>query len=388
MDEEITNDQTGNETTGTANDGQQVEGQAQQPQGQQGEGGGEGGGPSQESAPAGTDKDQENPFAERDAFLDTLRAQPKEGLQARGEDGKFVAKGADQPGQAAVGPDGKPVAEAGAEKKEGGEQVKTPEQEAEALIKELGVKSPRSQDRIKQVFAERKQLGDDITEFKTMVKSTGMTPEDFAQSLEFGRLVHAGDEQSLRVALEMVEAQREEICKRLGVEAPGVDPLGDFPDLKQAVENMEITKPYALQLAKVRRQEHAQRQTQQAEQASQQEMEQYEQKCKEVSDVAVAYFKTREKEADFPAKFAQIQAYFANEKNRMEFIQTHQPEAWFGAIKFMYDSIKVAQPAAPRNNQQPIRNRSLMSGTPQPEQGDNVGRMRATLAQMGIGGAS
>jgi len=124
-------------------------------------------------------------------------------------------------------------------------QGKTPEQEEAELLE--GVKSERGKERIKAVFAEKKQLEADITEFRELVKSTGMSAQEFATTLEFGRLVNSGDEKNIRVALEMIETQRAALYQKLGVEAPGVDLLAGHDDLKQAVENMEsrATRPWS-----------------------------------------------------------------------------------------------------------------------------------------------
>jgi len=127
------------------------------------------------------------------------------------------------------------------------------EQEESELLE--GVKSERGRERIKQVFAERKQLESDITEFRELVKSTVMSPQEFAQTLEFGRLINSGDEKNLRVALEMIEGQRSMLYQKLGVEAPGVDLLAGHDDLKASVENMEITREKAVELAKYRKQQ-------------------------------------------------------------------------------------------------------------------------------------
>ncbi|MGL5136602.1 MAG: hypothetical protein ACRC7G_02425, partial [Beijerinckiaceae bacterium] len=131
----------------------------------------------------------------------------------------------------------------------------TPEQEEAELLE--GVKSPRGQERIKQVFAEKKQLETDIGEFRELINSTGMKPEEFAQTLEFGRLVNSGTEADTRVALEMLEAQRTALYAKLGVEAPGVDLLTDHPDLQKQVTDLEITRERAVELAKFRKTEGA-----------------------------------------------------------------------------------------------------------------------------------
>jgi hypothetical protein len=159
--------------------------------------------PTEPSEP--TDKAKEppaDPRAVTKALLDSL-SEPDPNAGQRGPDGKFLpkegAKPADDP-KTAVKPEAKT------------DTPKTPEQEADDMIKEMGVKSERGQERIKQVFAKAKeaetkatQLEADITEFREMVVSTGMTPQEFGESLEFGRLLKSGDEKSLRTALEMVD---------------------------------------------------------------------------------------------------------------------------------------------------------------------------------------
>lgn len=299
------------------------------------------------------------------ALLDSL-SDPDPNAAARGPDGKFLPKPGDQT-TGAPNPEAKP--EAAQQPKPG--TPKTPDQEAEDLIKEMGVKSERGQERIKQVFAKAKeaeskatQLEADVTEFRQMVVSTGMTPDEFAQSLEFGRLVKIGDEKSLRTALEMVEQQRELICKQLGVEAPGVDPLADFPELKKAVENMEVSRAHAIELAKYKRQEQSRQQAQQAQVQSQQSMQEFQQQLDAAQQAANAYFVTRKNEADYPAKIARIQEYFKDPAKINEFVSTYEPRQWFAQIKFMYDNMAI--PAAPRAQQsQPARSSQLMQGSRQ-----------------------
>lgn len=243
------------------------------------------------------------------------------------------------------------------------------EQEAEALE---GIKSERGRARIQAVFAERRELEaksqkleNDINEFREMVKSTGASPDDFAQTLQFLRLANANDEQSARAALEMIEMQRAELCKRLGIDAPGVDVLAEFPDLKVDVHN-GMPMERALEMAKYRRQQMQVEQARQVQEAQQRDMANWQSTVKNVEQTAVAYFQTREKEADFPVKLAQLKAHFSNPENMNRFLDANpDPKQWFGALQFMYDAIKVAPAPRPNTAAQPIRTRPTMAGTPQ-----------------------
>lgn len=101
----------------------------------------------------------------------------------------------------------------------------------------------------------RSEAQSEMDNFKKLIDMTGLNGRDLAQTMEYGRLVNKGDDQSLQQALNILEAQRDMICKKLGREAPGVDLLSDFPDLKSAVGRKELSMDHALKLARYERAE-------------------------------------------------------------------------------------------------------------------------------------
>ncbi len=254
------------------------------------------------------------------------------------------------------------------------------EQEESELLE--GVKSERGRERIKQVFAERKQLESDITEFRELVKSTGMSPQEFAQTLEFGRLINSGDEKNLRVALEMIEGQRSMLYQKLGVEAPGVDLLAGHDDLKASVENMEITREKAVELAKYRKQQQEVAQRQQLQQQTQQSQQQFQQQVHQAAGAMEAYLDTRKNEVDHTARMKVIGDHFRNPTNLQKFVETYRPEQWAATIQMMYDNIQVPKPAAP--GPQPIRSRPAMLGTPATNAATPIDRIAQRMESMGI----
>lgn len=258
---------------------------------------------------------------------------------------------------------------------------KTPEQEEAELLD--GVKSDRGKERIRQVFSERKQLESDINEFKALITDTKMSPEEFAQTLEFGRLMNSGDEKDLRVAFEMVEQQRAVLAQRLGVKAPGVDLLAGHDDLKQAVENMEITEDRALELAKYRKQDAEKQQVAQAQQQSAQNQEQFQKTVQSAATQMEAYLNTRANEADSPIKLKAISEHFKNPANLQAFVSTYQPDQWVNTLKLMYDNIVV--PKAPAAAQpQPLRSRPATLGSPSTSGQTPIDRVASRLDSMGI----
>lgn len=259
------------------------------------------------------------------------------------------------------------------------DKPKAPEQEEAELLE--GVKSDRGRERIKQVFAEKKQLEQEITSFREMVKSTGMSAQEFAQTLEFGRLVSSGDEKNLRVALEMVESQRAMLYQKLGVEAPGVDLLQGHDDLKQAVDNMEITRERAVELAKYRKQQQELQQRQQVERQTVQRQQEFQQQVQQAAQSMEAYLQTRAQEIDHPARMKVIMEHFKNPENLQRFVSTYQPHQWAATIKMMYDNIQVPRAAA---SPQPIRSRPATLGNPAPNAASPIERIAQRMESMGL----
>lgn len=261
------------------------------------------------------------------------------------------------------------------------EQPKTAEQEEAELLE--GVKSERGRERIKSVFAERKQLEADITEFRDLVKSTGMSAQEFAQTLEFGRLVSSNDEKNIRVALEMIEGQRAALYQKLGVEAPGVDLLAGHDDLKSAVDNMEITRDKAVELAKFRKTQADQTARQKVETERTQSQDQFRQTVQSAAGAMETYLQTRAKEADHPARLKIIGDHFQNPANLQRFVQTFEPKQWTAALQMMYDGIAVPK-AAPTAQPQPLRSRPAQLGAPAAQGTTAIDRVAQHLDNLGI----
>lgn len=259
--------------------------------------------------------------------------------------------------------------------------AKTPEQEEAELLE--GVKSDRGRERIRQVFAERKQLEQDINEVRELISSTKMSPDEFAQTLEYGRLINSGDEKDLRVALEMIESQREALYQKLGVEAPGVDLLAGHEDLKNAVENLEITKERALELAKYRKADQIKQQQTQQQQQTIQQQAQYQKTVQDAAGAMEAYLSTRQHEVDHQARMDVIGNHFKNPANLQEFVSKFEPHQWPTAIKLMYDGIVV--PKAPaQHSPQPLRSRPANLGSPSAAGATPLDRVASHMDKLGL----
>ena len=255
-----------------------------------------------------------------------------------------------------------------------------PAEQEEAELLE-GVKSPRGQERIKQVFADKKQLETDIGEFREMVTSSGMNPQEFAQSLEFGRLVSSGNEADTRVALEMLETQRAQLYAKLGVEAPGVDLLADHADLKAQVDDMELTRERAIELAKFRKTDGDKKARETTERDALQGRQQFEQTVTTAAGQMEAYLDTRKSEVDHPARMRVISDHFRKPENLKTFIETYRPEQWGPTMRMMYDGIQLPRTAP---QQQPLRSRPTNLGAPASSGTTAIDRIAQRMDSMGL----
>ena len=291
------------------------------------------------------------------ALLDSMTANGEDSSQQTEDEAEEESE-VDAPESPSRGSDGRFLPKESAPQ---GETEVLPGNQEEGELLE-GLNSERGRERIRQVFAERKQYESDLNEIRTMVSATGMSAQDFAQTLEYGRLAMSNNPADWRVALQMADAQRDTLCKRLGVDAPGVDALSDFPDLAQAVTGGEIQRERAVEMAMLRRERHVMQQRQRAEFAAQQEQQQFTSSVEEGKASMAQYLHSRSHEMDHSARMKVVESYFADPSKLQEFASTYQPHQWASAVRMLYDSIHIAatQPRSPS----PISSRPSTLGRP------------------------
>ena len=332
------------------------------------------------------------------AFLDSLtedndqNTEESTGEQTfdrpRDEQGRFASKPKEEenPQQEQPTTEDKPTEQSKDAKTPEDEAAKQAQEDAELLE---GVKSERGRERVQKLISERnevkakaEELDRSMTEVREVLASAGMDAQQFAQHIEFSRLVNSNNPQDLGVAAQMIEQVRADIYKRLGQDAPGVDVLSDFPDLAQRVNSFELDRNAALEIARYRRQQ------QQAEQTQRQQMEQQQNSQRETQALQGAmqevesYLSTRSREADHQARMDVLGKYFKDQNNIQEFVQTYRPDQMAKAIRWMYDNIQVA-PSNPSPS--PIRSKPSTLG--QPSANPNaapIEKISGFIDQMGI----
>lgn len=175
----------------------------------------------------------------------------------------------------ALGPDGKPVE---ATPPADGTTPPAKNEAVEKEIKDLGIKSERTQARFRElseqvataapVMAALKEAGIDAAQLPQVIQraatadnvvsqimDTGASPQQYGQTLDYLTLVNraaAGDEAAATKAFDTLIEELKPLAAMLGREVPGVfDPLAAHPDLQQKVVD-GMPREAALETARLR----------------------------------------------------------------------------------------------------------------------------------------
>lgn len=213
---------------------------------------------------------------------------------------------------------------------------------------------------------------------RQMVTASGLQPDEFTNVLEIGRLFKSSTAEDLQKAMQRLDELRGDIALRLGVDAPGVDPLAGFPDLKAQVDAMTLPKAQALEIAKLR---HMAAQTTAQQQATSREQQDAATFQRNVQTAAVQMDAALAERAALPGhaeRLAFIKDHFSDPAKLQAFVTTYQPEQWKAAVLMMYDAHAPAaktpmpgpQPLRPTNtalgnrvpNGQPVTAESAVAG--------------------------
>lgn len=104
-----------------------------------------------------------------------------------------------------------------------------------------------------QLNAILKDASDGLQWEKAVMDSTAK-PEQLTSALQIIKAMNADDPKLKGMALDAMLGECKAVAEMLGREIPGLtgDPLDKHPDLKQAVEALDITREHALELVKAR----------------------------------------------------------------------------------------------------------------------------------------
>lgn len=261
-------------------------------------------------------------------------------------------------------------------------------EDEEALLKT--VKSERGRARIRSIIASRREAQerlarseDKLARFGELLRTIGMDMRDVARLLHYGWLVGSGRPEYMRVALEKLNRERENLCRRLGMPQPGVDLFGDVPEIRDAYARRELRFDHALRLAEVERAERAMREREMLE------AEKGRQAMALFSDMADfmktlgRYLQPYAAQADHPAKMRRIYEYMSAPGWADEFVANVPRPMWARHVKYLYDNL--ALPPAKADTVTPVRSSPVAFGRPAGNPaGTGAQRIMQRMEEMGL----
>lgn len=257
-----------------------------------------------------------------------------------------------------------PEAVAEEPKEEAKEEVKPEEPENEDEPPE-GI-SKKAQERfrsmvtkVKEKDAEIENLRSDLGGIRKLMQETGGKPEDFSMSFEYIRAIRSGDYGQARSIL---EDQIKQLTIATGQSFNQVDPLSQFPDLRERVNAYQMDEQTALEMARHRAAQNEQMQAQQQYQQRAQS-EQYAAQAKqhaiaEIDRLGAEWAKT---DPDYAMKEGMIT------RQAQMIAKQFPPQQWPAQVKLMYETIS-SMPVAPKpvSTPAPLRASGQSAGARQP----------------------
>jgi hypothetical protein len=135
------------------------------------------------------------------------------------------------------------------------------EQNVEDEIKALGLTKDDTQRRFRELANEAREGREYRETVQAQEKvfqhleSSGITGEQFGMMTAIAGDVNSNDPARLDRAYQALSAELASLGKKLGKEAPGYDPLSEFPELAKRVDEGDIDRATAVELAGARRRE-------------------------------------------------------------------------------------------------------------------------------------
>ena len=227
------------------------------------------------------------------------------------------------------------------------------------LVKGL---SEKAQKRFRDLVNSNKDIERRLSGFQEVISDSKVTPQDMVDLLSYGKAIRTGNFDQARAIL-AEQARQLELASGKAVELG--DPLSDYPDLKNGVDDMELTRDHALELARVRRtnqvMQHQQDREQRNNETQNVQTKAIQQGFSDVQGLAVTWAKS---DLDWASKEPMLV------KRAGQIQQNYPPHQWGAMARIAYDEItdtlKTARPATQRRDPSPLRPNAIGGGAKEP----------------------
>ncbi|ALV06695.1 hypothetical protein [Roseateles depolymerans] len=295
------------------------------------------------------------------------------GAQPRDELGRFTHKNAqgqavDEQGNLAPDQAAALAAQEAAKQKPPGAEDLT--QMPEGLGQKAQERFQKLANTNRDLTAKVEQYEQSVNAMREIWTENQVQPEQFQMAMGVIGAMNRGDYVG---AMQALQEQLQQLSVLAG-QAPGqIDPLAEFPDLRQKVNNFLIAEEDALQMARARRMEQMGQQRMQAQQQQQQRQHEQDQQAQRQQQELHTALKAVD---DFTKEMARADLDYPHIEAQLEpvlkdMLQSVPPAQWLQVVKTQYQLIKrvatqsrgggSAAPAA-----QPLRPTGTVAGAAKP----------------------
>ncbi len=225
-------------------------------------------------------------------------------------------------------------------------------------------------------------------EYDTIVQgvmSTGATPEQYGEVLQFLGLVNSQDPAKQRAALEQIENLADSFATLLGVERRSADPLAAHQDLQAALKAGQISKEFAMETARLRNRQSMTGNINQQQQQQIQQRQQFEQVQAQARQGLDQLWEQLKNQPGAAAKRAALVPIL------QPIFKTLHPSQWVNAFHQAWQNHRVEAPApaaaAPRvPKNQPMRagKGTMGGGSTVRQTGSALDAVNAALGELGV----
>tara|TARA_R100001594_G_scaffold136482_1_gene178870 strand:+ start:219 stop:1286 length:1068 start_codon:yes stop_codon:yes gene_type:complete len=229
--------------------------------------------------------------------------------------------------------------------KDAGIEEKPEAEDSEPDLHEMpeGLK-PKAEERFQSLVNDNKakaeyidQANEALSGMQEAVKQTGLNAEGFGTLMDFARLANSNNTEDRKEAFKLIKNEYHRQAQFLGEKVEGVDHLADFPELKNRVEDFELSEDDALKIAQAERlmaqhKEQSQQTSLEAERARQSDAE----KQTALDEVGVFMNSMKKADIDFEAKNSKLMSMVDDIR------RDYPANQWPSVVKHLYGAMGSA----------------------------------------------
>lgn len=213
--------------------------------------------------------------------------------------------------------------------------------------------------KVKEKDAEIETLRSNLDGIRHIMKDTGAAPEDFGKMFDYMKALNSGDMVRVRAVL---EDQIRQYTMLTGQSLSQVDPLAEFPDLRERVNGYQMDENTALEIARNRAIQNRNNQVIQQQNQQQEKTQRYQQArqnaMQEVDQMGAEWAK---RDPDYSAKEEIIL------KQIPVIAKEFPPEQWSKQVRILYQTLSAMPISRPQaTTPAPLRASGQSAGTRQP----------------------